>query len=649
MKFQILLFSAAILLLSIWAVLGTSVEPLDDDDHDAILNAINELRSSVDRPVEPLNQVKWNSMLEQLAISWVSNCSFHRDPSSYLLRGENLLMSGIDNSFIAKEVIGVWASEKYYFDRGDVGNAQNYSQMIWNASTDVGCAVNRHCPTLGQFWYCVFSPRGNYPGVYPYAKTQCTPTPGLTCASLDKRCGTIFDGCDTISCGPSCSNTICPNGVCPAEGVDATATCQEYMGCFIDSAVSHDFSVSVIVSSPMTVDTCVQECQQANFQFAGVQGDTCYCGNSYGSFGAAADSACDIPCAGDSNAVCGGSSFNSVYQVLGCSSLSNVTAERAVLDTGCGTPVGCYADGSPHDLNGPSYYSATMTVAACNTWCSQGGYLFAAVQNGGSCYCGTSYGNYGTSNKCNMACTGDSTQICGGKSSHNVYNLGSCFVVGATQTLDYRQQGYVTAVKNQGSCGDCWAFAATAALEGAYAKRKGVLNALSEQNVLDCTTAGYGCGGGWYTYAWDTVKAKGGQDSMSSYPYTGVKGTTCTFSTTNVKAKISTYGYVSGAGETPLMTHLQNNGPVAVAVNVQSEFGSYRSGVFVNKLACDPSAVNHAVTVVGYGTDITYGNYWIVKNSWGATWGESGYIRVKRGLNVCGIENGLGAAVTAVL
>lgn len=180
--------------------------------------------------------------------------------------------------------------------------------------------------------------------------------------------------------------------------------------------------------------------------------------------------------------------------------------------------------------------------------------------------------------------------------------------------VDWRSK--MQGVKNQGQCGSCWAFAAIATLEGRYAISKGSGINLSEQQLVDCgsATGNHGCQGGWSSKALQYLQSAGGSATSSQYPYTGRQGT-CRRGFSN--AKIRSVSGVSN-GKTAL-----SSGPVAVYVQAQGAFMKYGGGIFNG--AC--GQYDHAVTAVGWGTSGST-QYWIIRNSWGSGWGESGHIRV---------------------
>lgn len=199
-------------------------------------------------------------------------------------------------------------------------------------------------------------------------------------------------------------------------------------------------------------------------------------------------------------------------------------------------------------------------------------------------------------------------------------------------SVDWRNKGVVTDVKDQAQCGSCWAFSATGALEGAYAQKTGKLVAFSEQQLVDCSDSygNQGCNGGWPYQGIEYLKDFGGIASESSYPYKGVDGT--------CKSKIKVVpdsqpsGFTNIKDEDDLETAASDR-PISVAIDVSTSLQMYQSGVYDGRCG---TRLNHAVLVVGYGNDDSK-DYWIVKNSWGASWGEKGYFRLAKGSNKCGI------------
>lgn len=202
--------------------------------------------------------------------------------------------------------------------------------------------------------------------------------------------------------------------------------------------------------------------------------------------------------------------------------------------------------------------------------------------------------------------------------------------------VDWTKVGAVTGVKDQGQCGSCWSFSTTGALEGAYFNKYGKLESFSEQQLVDCDTLrnggrDHGCKGGLMDNAFSWIEKNGGLCSESDYPY--VSGTTKTEGTCqsscaiNKKSLITEYVDVTPSSDNAMMTALSQQ-PVSIAIEAdQKEFQLYKSGVFTG--ACG-TKLDHGVLAVGYGT-LSGEDYYLVKNSWSASWGQKGYILLGRG------------------
>jgi C1A family cysteine protease len=205
-------------------------------------------------------------------------------------------------------------------------------------------------------------------------------------------------------------------------------------------------------------------------------------------------------------------------------------------------------------------------------------------------------------------------------------------------SVDWRTKKAVTPVKNQGDCGSCWSFSTTGSLEGLHAIQKGSLLSFSEQQLVDCSGSygNEGCDGGLMDYAFQYVE-KYGIETESDYPYTAEDGT-CQYQKSKAVFTNKNYVDVATDNEKQLAAAV-NIEPVSVAVEAdQPAWQSYTGGIVTANCG---TALDHGVLVVGYGTSGKQ-DYWIVKNSWGADWGESGYIRIAKDNSsnkpgVCGI------------
>ncbi|MCO5577685.1 hypothetical protein L7F22_031517 [Adiantum nelumboides] len=211
-------------------------------------------------------------------------------------------------------------------------------------------------------------------------------------------------------------------------------------------------------------------------------------------------------------------------------------------------------------------------------------------------------------------------------------------------SVDWRQLGAVTPVKDQGSCGSCWAFSSVGAIEGAHAVATGDLVSLSEQELVSCVSTTNGCGGGLMDPAFEWVIKNGGINTENGYPYVSGNGKSmaCSFwKKMKKEVRIESYVDVTPQDENSLMCAVAQQ-PVSVAINAGVlDFQLYAGGVFSGTCSDDPNDVDHAVLIVGYGSE-NGKDYWIVKNSWSESWGINGYVHIQRNKGnskgTCGIH-----------
>ncbi|KAJ6927280.1 hypothetical protein NC651_011372 [Populus alba x Populus x berolinensis] len=259
------------------------------------------------------------------------------------------------------------------------------------------------------------------------------------------------------------------------------------------------------------------------------------------------------------------------------------------------------------------------------------------------------------------------------------------------EDFDWRDKGAVGPIKNQGSCGSCWSFSATGALEGAHFLATGELVSLSEQQLVDCDhesvfwkvvnewlhvgefiqlirltdsmfsktlqfpadgsthacdpeepgSCDSGCGGGLMNSAFEYTLKAGGLMREEDYPYTGTDRGACKFDKNKVAARVANFSVVS-LDEDQIAANLVKNGPLAVAINAVF-MQTYIGGVSCPYICS--RRLDHGVLLVGYGS-AGYSTvrmkdkpYWIIKNSWGEKWGENGFYKICRGRNVCGVDS----------
>jgi len=203
-------------------------------------------------------------------------------------------------------------------------------------------------------------------------------------------------------------------------------------------------------------------------------------------------------------------------------------------------------------------------------------------------------------------------------------------------SLDWVTKGAVTGIKDQGQCGSCWSFSTTGAVEGIVQITHNSLTPLSEQQLMDCSYS-YGnlaCDGGLMDNAFKYVMANG-LCTEAAYPYTAKSSIDCKASSCAMSAYTKISGYTDVRSTEDALGAAVDMQPISIAIEAdQSGFQLYKSGVFCG--VCGTS-LDHGVLAVGYGTDTT--DYWKVKNSWGTSWGEAGYIRMCRNKNECGLDS----------
>ncbi|KAD3068814.1 hypothetical protein R6Q59_017189 [Mikania micrantha] len=227
----------------------------------------------------------------------------------------------------------------------------------------------------------------------------------------------------------------------------------------------------------------------------------------------------------------------------------------------------------------------------------------------------------------------------GGEKRNITLSSGTC---DAPASLDWRDMGIVTPIKDQGQCGSCWAFSVTGAIEGAHALATGELVSLSEQELVDCDTNDYGCDGGNMDTAFRWIINNGGLDSEADYPYISSNGRNGKCDKSKLKTSVvSINSYVEVDQNEDAVLCAVAKQPVTIGICGSAyDFQLYTGGIYDGQCSSSAYSIDHAVLIVGYGSQDGE-DYWIVKNEWGTYWGLEGYILMKRNSNkkngVCGM------------
>jgi C1A family cysteine protease len=201
-------------------------------------------------------------------------------------------------------------------------------------------------------------------------------------------------------------------------------------------------------------------------------------------------------------------------------------------------------------------------------------------------------------------------------------------------SFDWSSKGALTPVKDQGQCGSCWDFSATETIESVCFLAGYPLTQLSEQQILDCDSSDYGCNGGWPYNAYQYVIGAGGLETEADYPYTAQDGS-CEFNSQDIECPITSWKYVTQSqDENAMQSFLYSNSPMSVCVDAEI-WQTYTGGVITPSSNCGNS-IDHCVQITGW-QQMQGLNVWNVRNSWGADWGENGYIYVQIGSDVCSI------------
>ncbi|XP_017098918.2 procathepsin L [Drosophila bipectinata] len=213
--------------------------------------------------------------------------------------------------------------------------------------------------------------------------------------------------------------------------------------------------------------------------------------------------------------------------------------------------------------------------------------------------------------------------------------VGSPLMTNVPESLDWRKKGFVTPPQNQQTCGSCYAFSISESISGQVFKRTGKILNLSEQQIVDCSVShgNQGCVGGSLRNTLNYLQSTGGLMRADDYKYVSRKGK-CQFVSDLSVVNVTSWAILPAHDEQAIQAAVTHIGPVAISINATPKtFQLYSDGIYDDPM-CSSASVNHAMLIIGFGKD-----YWILKNWWGQRWGESGYMRIRKGVNMCGIAN----------
>ena len=490
------------------------------------------------------------------------------------------------------------------------------------------------------------------------------------------------------SVNPSCTNDCSPSGTKICEG-NGYKTCGNYDA---DTCLEWSSLTNCLTGQTCSGGNCVSSCTAGwkcyNTTNRGYQNSNCswtsitYCQYGCNSTTNNCNSApltCTDECTSGTK-VCEGNGYKTCgnYDADTClewSSLTNCLTGQTCSGGVCITPACTDSDGGVNYFQkGTCIAGTTAKTDTCITtgkskgalteyYCS--GNSCAAISYGcksvgGTCTSGTGYCKLPCINECNISgqkiCDGNGYRYCGNYdtsdaclelgpvtscSSRETCSSGNCVFAGnLPSSFSWRNingKNYITSVKNQGQCGSCWAFGTVAALEGevnVYYNNLTNLD-LSEQMLVNCIFGG--CSGAYGTDALSYLVSTGTPDE-ACVPYTASDGT-CSVRCSdwqNRVWKITNYAAVTNSVE-QIKNAVLLKGPLITTMDVYSDFYSYRSGIY-NKTASATYAGRHLISIVGYGVDATGNTYWICKNSWDSSWGESGFFRIYAGVTMIGYE-----------